>query len=362
MRLGTLMAAPFDLTRAEITGGIVAAMGDVMQSGMRARAGANNTGAGMYAVSSLGALAVIRGPVTGGEGGPLIWRTRNGQSVSAEPTSGAPAGSRIYTRISPDQARAATTVITSTRRELWLVDWARNLWSRCEDCSATTVSKAWSPDSRRLLLGRNDTLIAHALDGAEPDRELVRELDHPVEPAEWLADGRIIYLKYVLESQSYEIKLLEPGGKVGRVIVPLGVGTDPAVSPNGRWLAYDSTTPGKPTTVVVQAFPGPGPRIQVSAGGGSNPAWSADSRTVYYLANKAGGGVVAVDIGASGSLTAGTPRELFQGGGTGGCKPIRCYDIGVGPRFLFNGPSEAGHRSVARMDLVLNWVATLGRK
>ena len=75
-----------------------------------------------------------------------------------------------------------------------------------------------------------------------------------------------------------------------------------------------------------------------------------------------GGAVVAVDIGASGTLVPGTPHELFQGGGAGGCRPIRCYDVGVGPRFLLNGPSEPSHRSVARMDLVLNWVATLGQK
>src|SRR5207248_858395 len=39
MRLGTLMIVPFDVARAETRGDAVAAMNDVMQSGLRARAG-----------------------------------------------------------------------------------------------------------------------------------------------------------------------------------------------------------------------------------------------------------------------------------------------------------------------------------
>jgi hypothetical protein len=66
--------------------------------------------------------------------------------------------------------------------------------------------------------------------------------------------------------------------------------------------------------VVVQAFPGPGSQAQVSAGGGYNPVWSADSRTLYYLrrTETSGSVVVAVDIAASSGLTPGKARELFR--------------------------------------------------
>jgi hypothetical protein len=365
MRLGTLMTTAFDLRRAETTGDVVAAMSGVMQSGLRARAGANNTGAGMFAVSSLGALAVVRGAVAGGgEGGPLIWVTTDGRPSSADPTSGAPAGARLYTRISPDRSRAVTTVITPTRRELWFVDWTRGAWTVCDDCNTlTSIGRCWSPDGRRLLLGRNDTLIAHALDGSVPDQELVRETDRLLDPALWLADGRIVYLSSTRNSKAgREIKLLEPGGGAGRVLVPPGTGMDPDVSPDGRWLAYStSTLTGQQANVVVQAFPGPGPRTQVSVGGGSDPAWSADGRTVYYLRTDDRSTIVfAVDITAAGALKAGTPRELFRRPDDQGCGLIRCYDIATdGPRFLFRDRGAASRPSVTRMDLVLNWTSTL---
>jgi Tol biopolymer transport system component len=362
MRLGTLLTAPFDVTRAELTGDAVAEMSKVMQSTTRARAGANNTGAGMYAVSSLGALAAIRGDVAGGEEDALTWVTPDGRSSSAENASGAPAGARLYIRISPDGSRAAMTVITPTRWELWVVDWTRHVWTRCADCENTTTAKTWSPDGRQLLLARGDTLFVHALDGGAADRELVRESGRQLSPALWLKDDRIVYLSSSSSATS-EIKVLEGGAKVGRAVVQRGA--DPDVSPDGRWLAYQSEPerPEQPSNIIVEAFPGPGRQMQVSAGSGGSPAWSADGRTLYYLQNDPSGGssVFGVDIAAVGrAVTAGQPRELFHHPTTWGCIPTRCYDISpVGKRFLFTDSSVVTRPSVTRMDLVLNWTAAL---
>ncbi|MBY0497530.1 MAG: hypothetical protein K2Y23_25275 [Cyanobacteria bacterium] len=92
MRLGTLMSVAFNLERGEVTGEPAPMIAEVMQSGLRARFGAEHTAAGMFAVSSLGAVAVVKGPLTGPGEGPLIWVARVGTSVPAEPASGAPAG------------------------------------------------------------------------------------------------------------------------------------------------------------------------------------------------------------------------------------------------------------------------------
>jgi serine/threonine protein kinase len=360
MRLGTLMTAGFDLARAEVTSDPVAALGGVMQSGLRARAGATNTGAGMFAVSSLGALAVVRGPLTGGEEGHLTWVTPDGRSSSAEPASGAPAGARLYTRISPDRSRAIVTVITPTRFEHWFADWKRDVWIACGDCSSESLSPLlWSPDGRRLLLPRNDTLVAHALDGSAPDQAMVREADRRLQPAAWLADGGIVYTSAYTLTPGVEIKLLDVGTREGRVIVPLGMGNQPDVTPDGRWLAYTSTQTDQ-GNVVVQRLAGPGSRTPVSSGGGQDPVWSADGRTLYYLkfvSDPPGTVAFAVDIAATGgALAVGTPRELFRSSDPQTCNP-RCYDVSNGPRFLLSERSK--HASVTRMDLVLNWTSTL---
>ena len=362
MRLGTLMIMAFDLTRAQATGDAVAVLGGVMQSGLRSRAGANNTGAGMFAVSSLGTLAVVRGSLTGGEGGHLSWVTSDGQTSSAEPSSGAPAGGRLYSHISPDQSRATVNVITATRFELWIADSKRGVWTACGDCSGDLLLPVlWAPDGHRLLISRDNTLVAHTLDGSAPEQVLVREPAQELIPAAWLTDGRIVYES--ISEAGDEIKLLESDGSGGRVVVPARMGKNPDVSPDGRWLAYVTTQSGQPSTVVVQAFPGPGARIPVSAGDAQDPVWSADGRTLYYTGSvpdpPGSGAVFAADIRTTGTLAAGTPRVLFKMPRPNNCNP-RCYDVSAdGSRFLLREDDTAKRGSVTRMDLVLNWTATL---
>jgi serine/threonine protein kinase len=370
MRLGTLMTVGFDATRAEIKGDAVAAMSEVMQSGLRGHLGALNTGAGMFAVSSHGTLAAIRGPVTGGEGGPLIWVTRDGRSSSAEPAAGPPAGFRTMTRIAPDHRGALTNVITATRREWWFLDWARNMSTLCGDCSAES-GVVWSPDGSRLLQVRKDTLVAHVVQGSGPDEELLRETDRLLFPALWLRDGRIVYLSAPADNTrseinplKWEIKLLEPGALAGRLVVPFGRGFDPDVSPDGQWLAYTSNpsySSSREPTVVVQPFPGPGVSTQVSAGYGENAIWSTNGRTIYYLGNPETTVVYAVDITTvAGAFTASSPRQLFRRGDDQECAPVRCHELsGEGPRFLFGDKNAVTRTSVKRMDLVLNWTETL---
>jgi hypothetical protein len=362
LRLGTLMAVPFDASRASVKGDPIAVVSGVMQSGLRGRLGAESTQAGMFAVSSLGALAFIRGPLVGAADNPLIWTATNGQSISAEPTKGAPSGGRLWTRITPDRTRAVVGVQAPTRREVWLIDWTRDTWTVCPGCSEMIAgSGVWSPDGRRLALSRKDTLVAHALDGSAPDEMLVREENRTIVPSRWLPDGRIVY-ESSTDLAKWEIKVYDAGSRTSRTVVPLGVGSEPDVSPDGRWLAYTWSESGE-DLVVAQAFPGPGSRVQISAGMGSNAAWSADGKTLFYLTRAVPGGttgvVMAVDI-ATATLTPGKPRELFRRPESQRCGILRCYDVSPdGPRFLLRDRTGVKRETVSRMDLVLNWTATL---
>ena len=318
MRLGTLMTTNFDLARAEVIGDPVAALGGVMQSGLRRRASANNTGAGMFAVSSRGDLAVVRGSLTGGEVSPMVWVTRDGGSSSAEPTSGAPVGARLYSRISPDRSRAAVTIITPTRFELWLADWKRNIWNQCMDCSGDSLLPfVWAPDGEQLLLPRFDALVAHSLDGSTPDNVVVRESDRLLSPRAWLADGRIVYESEFLRFLGVEHREQAAGRRSSR---------RPCSGAARHWCRCRSVArqplarvparqTGQPSYVVVQHFPNPGARTVVSAAGGQNPVWSADGRMLYYLTSIVAGGpearAFAVDTTTTErTFTAGTPGTL----------------------------------------------------
>jgi Tol biopolymer transport system component len=359
MRLGTLMTVPFDASRAETKGDAVAALGSVMQSGVRGRLGAD-IGPGMFAVSKQGALAAIRGPLTGSVPSALIWVDQQGRETSADPTSTGPAGGNLWQRISPNGSRAIIAVQTPMHREIWFADWSRDLWTKCDSCPATFTSGVWSRDGRRIVMTTKTALVVHTVDGSATDEELMHEDGRVLLPTQWLADGRVVY-ESSADFSSFEIKVLDPGSHTGRVVTPMGTGSEPDVSPDGRWLAYTS----REGVVMVQAFPGPGAKTQVSAGSGSNGAWSPDGRTLYYLARASPGApstmMMAVDIRSGSAIDAGRPRELFQRLESQRCGIMRCFDVSPdGSRFLLRGRS-AKHESVDRLDLVLNWTTTLPR-
>jgi eukaryotic-like serine/threonine-protein kinase len=357
MRMGSLMSVGFDMSRGQATGDPVVAMRDVMQGGLRVRAGANHTGAGMFAVSSRGDVAAIRGGVVGGEGNRVIWMTPDGRSSPAEPTSGAPEGGRLVPRLSPDGSRFVVAVITALRREIWLADLSRNAWSVCTECGASSLTRfgaSWSADGRRLLFeAGNDSVVERRIDGSAPERILIREPNRVLMPGEWLADGRIVYLSAPPSSAS-DIRLLESGADVGRSIA---AGRSPAVSPDRKWLAFVSGQAAQ-SNVFLQSFPESTTREQVSAGGGADPAWSVDGKTLYYLHAKPEGGFVmmAVSVKTSPELVVGAPRELFASPNVP-CAGIRCYDLAPDGRFLLVDHQARPIAAATRMDLILNWAS-----
>ncbi len=66
----------------------------------------------------------------------------------------------------------------------------------------------------------------------------------------------------------------------------------PRLSPDGHWLAYQSSESGR-YEIYVRPFPGAGARVQVSTDGGSEPLWAPSGRTLYH---RRGADLVAVVV------------------------------------------------------------------
>ena len=83
----------------------------------------------------------------------------------------------------------------------------------------------------------------------------------------------------------------------------------PALSPNGRWLAYSSNETGQPEVYVVP-FPNAGDaKWPISANGGNEPVWSHSGRELFYR-NEAGE-LVAVQVETEATFTPGQSEVLF---------------------------------------------------
>ena|ERR1035437_5464743 len=78
-----------------------------------------------------------------------------------------------------------------------------------------------------------------------------------------------------------------------------------AFSPDGHWLAYDSTETGV-EEVYVQPYPSSGEKIAISAGGGEFPAWAANDRELFFMG---GNLIMVVDYSTKGgAFKPGKPR------------------------------------------------------
>jgi len=96
----------------------------------------------------------------------------------------------------------------------------------------------------------------------------------------------------------------------------------PSLSPDGRWLAYESNETGR-AEVYVQSYPSPTARVQVSRDGGSRPMWAKRGDALYFVAGSA---IMSSTLTTRPELRAGVPRAmvndplLVQGGAAN--KPI----------------------------------------
>ena len=126
--------------------------------------------------------------------------------------------------------------------------------------------------------------------------------------------------------------------------------SNPAVSPDGRWIAYRSDESGR-NEVYVQRFPELGGRIQISTAGGTSPLWSSDGAELFYREGQAMM-TVAVD-GSGAAFRAGQPERLFEGRYLD--DQTRNYDVAPDGRFLMIKQAD----TLRRIHVVVDWLEDL---
>jgi hypothetical protein len=109
----------------------------------------------------------------------------------------------------------------------------------------------------------------------------------------------------------------------------------------------------------VQPFPGPGAKTQISTEGGAEPVWARNGRELFY---RNGDKMMAVDITTQPSITAGSPRLLFEGRYEFSGNGDSGYDVSLdGQRFLMIQPVEP-EQPATQINVVLNWFEELKRR
>jgi Tol biopolymer transport system component/tRNA A-37 threonylcarbamoyl transferase component Bud32 len=344
----TLLAQPFDATKLQLTGEPFPIAEHVARipaflSGQFAGSAfsASDTGVLMYRSS--------------GSSNPqqLAWQGRDGKRLQAV---GEPGEYRQMV-LSPDEKRLVVERLDPLKggADIWVLELSTGIFSRLT-FDAQERDPVWSPDSRELIFSSNrigKTGLYRKMVGGG-DEKLVYGSDDGVSAYKWLKDGRSILFINGRGKTFYQLSLTGEGKPVTLLTSEFDKDM-PRVSPDERWVAYDSLESGR-WEVYVATFPAFTEKRQVSAGGGCQPLWRNDGKEIFYLSLD--GKLMATDVTGGAALRTLLPHALFQ-------TPVSVSAIfsqytvtADGKRFLFGEPINQGAEQIT---VVLNWAAGLKR-
>jgi eukaryotic-like serine/threonine-protein kinase len=342
---GTLCAVRFDERDLTVSGAAVPLLPNLSVS----------EGAAQVALSGDGTLAYVNATPPESE---LVWVGMDGVETPVDPSL-----RRAFDAlaISPDGSRIAfSSPEADGTSNIWLYDVAQHTIARFTDDGAVNFRPKWSPDGVSIVYAadRNDERRARSLwirraDAADTAHILVRSHRHAQEVSWPRQSGPIIFRDgYDDGGTLRDLRYRMPGSDTtSRVFLASNADEhNPALSPDGRWLAYVSLESGR-DEVYVSPFPGPGPRTIVSNGGGTGPIWARSGRQLFYRA--ADGSMIALELTGSASFSIARRRVLFSATPYLDSRNHAPYDIAPDDsRFLFirTPPSEG-------LEVVSNWAA-----
>ena len=268
----SLLAAPFDLRRLRIGGEPFPVLDDVLI--------VPDLGAAAFASSSVGTVAYFSG------GGVADDRFRIALADSAGTLDPLPMRSPLLyaPRFSPDGRKLAY----ENRLQIHVHDLVLGTTVRIPAEGRHNLP-VWMPSGDSIVFGceapetAGFDLCRASADGAG-DPETLWSAEGAQYPESWDPEGRrLLFTSVTGPEQNHDLLVLDLEGEP-EVVPYLRADWDELrgrISPDGRWVAYDSDEEGT-TRVYVRAFPEPGPSRTVSEGAGESSRWAPDGETLYY--------------------------------------------------------------------------------
>jgi Tol biopolymer transport system component len=304
-------------------------------------------------VSDTGTLVYVPA-TTNASARRLAWVDREGREDAVD----LPVRTYAYPTISPSGTEVAID-IRDQENDAWVWDTRRNTLRRLTFGPSFDQYAVWSPDGKRIVSIVGPILRWQPSDGTGK-AEMLAMRGGVLAPYGFSPDGNRLVFREDRQETGHDLMLLtlNPRG-VTPLIETRANELNATISPDGRWVAYQSDESGVPE-VYVRPFPDVnGGRWQVSPSGGRTPQWRRDGRELFYVASD--NAVMAVSIDSGPAFASGTPQRLFRGNYfLGGANSIgRTYDVSPdGRRFLMIKPDAGSSPAIA---VVQHWFEELNR-
>jgi serine/threonine-protein kinase len=274
---GPLFAAPFD-ARSLTAGPSVPVIDGVMH----------------YSLSESGVLVYTTRPAGAGRRPvELVWVTRNGdvQPVQDGWEFDRGEGNEYGWRLSPDGGRIALQMSAEGQTGIWIKEVSGGRPRRLNLDEGAQRAPSWHPDGQSVVyLGSDDSGVrepwTHRADFTGLATPLLRGRRFSnvtwSPTSEWL-----VLTTYYSAGQYAQADLLAYRPEDGRLDSLVATSDyaewEPAVSPDGRWLAYSANEEGD-FEVYVRPFPDIGAgKFRISLDGGRSPRWAHTGRELFFV-------------------------------------------------------------------------------
>ncbi|HEX7157784.1 MAG TPA: protein kinase [Edaphobacter sp.] len=310
-------------------------------------------GVDRFTVSANGVLAYTVGNPAPIE---LTWFDRQGKVLG---TVGEP-GIYPSPAISPDGRTVAVSLYdrSAGRVDLWLYDLHGGRRTRFTLDGTANLFPVWSPDGSRIafysIRKGFPTVYQKPVNGVGQEEPFETDLANPTRPLDWSLDGRYLIKEARGDTLSIWVLPLSSGqtGTERKSAPWLNEGfnvCNARLSPDGKWIAYDSDESGR-DEIFVRTFPNLGGKWQVSTNGGTRPLWSRNGKELYYIASD--GKLMAVDVKRppDDSFDAGAAKALFDAHTTR--ERTDTFDVTKDGRFLIPTMTQ---QAAPPITVVVNW-------
>ena len=339
VRLDTLIAAPFDLERLEITGAeqpvqedVFFDIGDVQSD---------------FAVSRNGTLAYIPSASLR----ELVWVDLDGNEEKVSERR----DSFLYPSLSPDGREIAYQRDPGIP-QIWRYSIERDNPELLVSGDSTRLDPLWTPDGHHIVYQSEKVVWdLHWQSRQDRTEEVLLETSDDKFPTSFSPDSRLLVYSEPSPDTGMDLWILSIEDRQPEPFLQTPFSeTNGVVSPRGELIAYQSDREGR-SEIYVQPFPLPGTDYtKVSIDGGEDPRWSRDGRTLFY---RSADNMMAVRF--DNNSDPGAPEVLFPDVYEGPVRGRASYDTAPDGRLLMvKTPPELLPRQV---NVVVNWFEELKR-